>query len=311
MICADNVAARRDEAAESFGFAAATDDWRRGDRPRRGRRRRRHRAEHAPRGAVRGGRRGRQARVLREARRRHARADRAHRGRGPGGRASSPVSGTTTAGRRWCCTPASSWRPTGSGSSPTTAAGSSRCTAAIRWACCRGGSWRPRAATACRATSSATPSTWPRSSSVRSPRWSGPRRRSSASGRSRSPARRATTPSAGPAIPTGEVTNEDYAAALVVFANGVRGTVRELAVDRRPGEPDGLRALRHEGRGQLEPRAAQRAAGLPGRRRRAGAARLHDGVRRRPLPVPRRTSCRATPTASASRTWSPSRTTSS
>ena len=75
-----------------------------------------------------------------------------------------------------------------------------------------------------------------------------------------------------PGDPTGEVTNEDFAAALVVFANGVRGTFESSRSDRRPGEPDGLRAVRHEGRGRLEPRAAERAAGVPDRRRGPGAA---------------------------------------
>ena len=79
VVCADNVAARCDEATSSFGFEEAGDDWRRVDRAPRHRGRHRDGAEHAPRAAVRRRRRGRQAPVLREAGRRHARADGAHR----------------------------------------------------------------------------------------------------------------------------------------------------------------------------------------------------------------------------------------
>ena len=47
-----------------------------------------------------------------------------------------------------------------------------------------------------------------------------------------------TTPAAGPDDPTGEVTNEDYAGALVVFASGARGTFEA------PGRWSGRRARR-------------------------------------------------------------------
>ncbi len=78
-------------------------------------------------------------------------------------------------------------------------AASSRCTATTRWVCCRGASSRTRADTACRATSSATPSTWPTCWSARSPRSSGRGRRSSASAHCRAPEGR-TTRVAAPAI---------------------------------------------------------------------------------------------------------------
>ena len=61
--------------------------------------------------------------------------------------------------------------------------------------------------------------------------------------------------------------------------------VRGEPHDRRAREPDGVRRLRHARGAELEPRAAQRAAGLP--RRGRAAHRLPHGVRRRPLPVPR------------------------
>ena len=223
VLCADNVAARRDESG-AFGFEEATDDWRRV-------------IDHDEVDVV----------IVTAPNMLHEElcvaaaeagkhvfcekpvggtpdADGAHRGGGQAGRRSSPASATTTAGRRSCCTSASCWRPIASVSSRTTAAASSRCTAATRWACCPGASWRTRAATACRATSSATPSTWPRSSSVRSPAWSGPRRRSSGSDRCPRPGARGHYAVGQPGDPTGEVTNEDFAAALVVFANGVQGT---------------------------------------------------------------------------------------
>ena len=65
---------------------------------------------------------------------------------------------------------------------------------------------------------------------------------------------------------TGVVTNEDYAAAMVLFANAPRH-VRDVAVDHRPGVADGLRRVRHEGRTALEPGDDERAPGVPRRRR--------------------------------------------
>ena len=65
-----------------------------------------------------------------------------------------------------------------------------------------------------------------------------------------------------------------------------------------------------EGRARLEPRAAEPARSCTCRRG-AAAPRLHDGLRRRRASRTTATSSRATPTASASRTWWPSRITSS
>ena len=53
----------------------------------------------------------------------------------------------------------------------------------------------------------------------------------------------------------------------------------------RAGEPDGLRPSRDRGCDRLEPRAHERAPALP--RHRRAALRLHDGLRRRALPLPR------------------------
>ena len=66
--------------------------------------------------------------------------------------------------------------------------------------------------------------------------------------------------------PTGPVTNEDYAALLCEFAGRAR-QLRGEPGDRRPGEPDGLRGVRHAWARRLELRATQRAAALPRHRR--------------------------------------------
>ena len=87
----------------------------------------------------------------------------------------------------------------------------------------------------------------------------------------RPPAR--TTAAAAPTTHARHVTNEDYAGMLCEFASGARGIVRGEPDDRRAREPDGVRGPRHAGRAELEPRAAQRAAGLPRR------GRLHSGYR--------------------------------
>ena len=75
-----------------------------------------------------------------------------------------------------------------------------------------------------------------------------------------------------PGDPTGEVTNEDYAAALVVFANGVRGHLRGSRSIVGPESQMAFELYGTKGAVELEPRAAQRAAGLPDRRRGAGTA---------------------------------------
>ena len=87
VICADNVAARTEEAVSDFGYAEAAADWRRVVEHPGGRRRVHHRAEHAPPRADRGRRGGGQGHLLREAGGRHAGADAARGGaRARGGR---------------------------------------------------------------------------------------------------------------------------------------------------------------------------------------------------------------------------------
>ena len=85
--------------------------------------------------------------------------------------------------------------------------------------------------------------------------------------------------------PTGEVTNEDYAGMLCEFANGVRGTFESSRTIVGPESQMAFDVHGTQGRRRLEPREAQRAAAVPAHRRpRLG---LHDGLRRRPLPLPR------------------------
>ena len=80
-------------------------------------------------------------------------------------------------------------------------------------------------------------------------------------------------------------------------ARDVRGQPR----DRRPGEPDGVRRLRHRRRDGLEPRGPQPAAPLPAHGRSApGYTTVYGGDR---FPY-HGASCRAPRTGSASRTWS-------
>ena len=88
-----------------------------------------------------------------------------------------------------------------------------------------------------------------------------------------------------PGDPTGQVTNEDYAAAMVVFANGARGTFEtsraiigpesQMAFDVY-GTKGALR-WNLETMNELEVFLVDDAG--------SRAARLHHGVRRRPLPV--------------------------
>ena len=120
-----------------------------------------------------------------------------------------------------------------------------------------------------------------------------PRRRSSASARCPAGRAAATTTGGRPDDPTGEVTNEDYAGAAVRLRQRGHAAVRERRA-RSSGRRARWRSTCTAPRAplELEPRDDERAAGLPRRTTDGGGAtRLHDGVRRRPLPVPRGTSC--------------------
>ncbi len=90
-----------------------------------------------------------------------------------------------------------------------------------------------------------------------------------------------------PEDPMGEVTNEDYAGALVVFAGGARGTFECSRSMIGPESQMAFDVYGTEGRDRVEPGEAQRAAGVPRGRGWPGAPWVHHGVRRRPLPVPR------------------------
>ena len=91
-----------------------------------------------------------------------------------------------------------------------------------------------------------------------------------------------------PGDPTGEVTNEDFAAALVVFANGVRGTFES---SRSIVGPESQMAFELYGtKGAVSWNLEQLnelQVYLTDDEGRAPRG-LHDGVRRRPLPLPRR-----------------------
>ena len=103
-LCADNVAARRDQAVASFGFEQATEDWRSlVDNP-ADRRRRVYRAEHVAPSRHRGRCRCRQTHPVREARRWHPEPRPHGRTRRAQSGARSPGSGTTTDGHRSCST---------------------------------------------------------------------------------------------------------------------------------------------------------------------------------------------------------------
>ena len=228
--------------------------------------------------------------------------------RRPAGPGSSPAWATTTAGRRWCCTPASSSRrPPGQLyqlPGPILLDVRQRPDGLAVVAVPRG---RGRLR---RLDRHPQPRRRPRPL---------PRRADREGGRDEGdlhpPAPAAPARDAGPLRPRppGRPHGRGDQRGLRRGARGVRQRgarhLRELPVHRRPGEPDGLRRLRHQGRHRLEPGGAQRAPGLPGGRRRAGSTRVHHRLRWRPLPVPRATSCPGTPTASGSRTWWPSRTT--
>ena len=88
-----------------------------------------------------------------------------------------------------------------------------------------------------------------------------------------------------PGDPTGEVTNEDYAGMLCEFANGVRGTFESSRTIVGPESQMAFDVHGTKRRRRLEPREAQRAAAVPAHRR--PGLRLHDRLRRRPLPLPR------------------------
>ena len=130
------------------------------------------------------------------------------------------------------------------GRSPTTAAASSRCTAATRSACSAGASSRTRPATASRPTCSATRSTSPTCSSGRSAGSSARARPRSRSGRCPVPARTHYGRGA-PDDPTGSRHERGLRRAAGRVRERRRRHVRGVAHARRPGEPDGVRGLRH------------------------------------------------------------------
>ena len=97
--------------------------------------------------------------------------------------------------------------------------------------------------------------------------------------------RHALRRAAAPTTRAAPVTNEDYAGMLCEFAGGARGTFEASRTIVGPESQMAFDVYGTRGRAGLEPRAAERAAGLP--RRGRAAHRLPDRVRRRPLPVPR------------------------
>ena len=241
--------------------------------------------EHAARPDDRGRLRGRQGGLQREADRRQARADRAGLPRGPGRRRAPPGSATTTCGRRWCCMRASSSRPASSARSPTTAGGSCRCTAATSSACSPGGSCSTRrgygvtsdilshsVAMAQFLVGGISEVVGMKETTIKQRPL--PTGAASHYGRGR------------PEDPDGRRRERGLRGDAVPFRGRRHGRVRGQPHDRRPGEPERLRGVRHQGRARVEPREDQRAAVLP--RRRRPQHRLHDHLRRRPLPVPRR-----------------------
>ena len=105
-----------------------------------------------------------------------------------------------------------------------------------------------------------------------------------------------------PDDPRGAVTNEDYAGMLCEFAYGARGT---FEASRTIVGPESQKAFDVYGtKGALSWNLEQLNELQVYVAEDELAHRLPHGVRRRPLPLPRRTSCRAAPTASASRTSS-------
>ena len=106
-----------------------------------------------------------------------------------------------------------------------------------------------------------------------------------------------------PGDPTGAVTNEDYAGMLCEFANGARGTFESSRTIVGPESQMAFEVYGTKGAAGLEPREAQRAAALPGRRTsRTPATRPSSAATASPTTG---TSCPAARTGSASRTsWS-------
>ena len=82
--------------------------------------------------------------------------------------------------------------------------------------------------------------------------------------------------------PVGAVTNEDYAGMLCVFENGARGTFEAGRTLLGPESQMAFDLHGERGRARMEPRADERAPGLP--RDRRAALGLHDRLRRRALP---------------------------
>ena len=109
-----------------------------------------------------------------------------------------------------------------------------------------------------------------------------------------------TTGAAAPTTRRGPVTNEDYAGMLCEFASGARGTFEASRTIVGPESQMAFEVYGTRGRAELEPRAHERAAGLPGRGR--AAHRLPHRVRRRALPATTATSSPAARTGSGSRT---------
>ena len=295
VVCGDTVPERVDDAVRSFGFARGDRRLARGDRRPGGRRRRDRRAEHAARRAGRGGRRGRQARVLREAGRRHAGADRARGAGRARRRRDHAASATTTAGRRSCATRAQLIADGRSARSPTTAAASSRCTARDPLGVL---SWRFLVD---QAGYGVTTDLMSHSVDL-AHMLLGPITRvvgTTETFITRAAAARrgaaATTAAARPGDPDRRGHQRGLRRDAVRVRRRRARHVRGEPLDRRPGEPDGVRRLRHPGRAGLEPRAAQRAAALP--RRGRAATRATGRCSAATASPTTATSCRAARTA--------------
>ena len=79
------------------------------------------------------------------------------------------------------------------------------------------------------------------------------------------PAPAATTTAARPATPPARSPTRTTSGCCARSPNGAVGTFESSPHDGRAGEPERLRGVRHEGGAGLEPRAHERAAGLPRR----------------------------------------------
>ena len=111
-----------------------------------------------------------------------------------------------------------------------------------------------------------------------------------------------TTTAASPSDPTGAVTNEDYAAAMVVFANGARGTFEASRAIIGPESQMAFDVYGTKGALRWNLETMNEMERVPRRRRRPRAARLHQGATPAIAIRTTATSCRATPTRSATRT---------